>query len=442
MRAQRRWTRAQGGAGLVLLAGCAAILTFGGGLAAGFAAMAALLLGAALTLPPALSLLLRMGQRAARGPIAEWFWADARREMSGVSLALMALLLALGANIGVGSMVGGFRAVFTGWLEQRLAADLYLNAPPERLEEATTFLRSRADVDAALPTASVETRIESWPIEVEGLTDHPLYRASWPVLGAPADWDAVARGEAGLVSEQTARRFGLRAGDTVTLPTPAGDWELMVAGIYADYGNPRGQAAVALDALQDHWPEARPSGLEIVVADGATAEIVAALRAEFGAGLGPMLDQQSIKRLSLSIFERTFAVTAALNVLTLAVAGAALLASLAALAQQRLSQLAPVWALGVTRRALARLELGKTLALAALTAVLAVPLGVALAWLLVAVINVEAFGWRLPLHVFPLQWIWLFALALLAALLAGAGPALQLARTSPARLASVFANER
>lgn len=451
MAAQRRWLRIQAAIALALLAGCAAILTLGDGLAAGFAAMAALLLGAALALPPALSLLLRAGQRAARssprtGPMAEWFWADARREMSDLSLALMALLLALGANIGVGSMVGGFRETFTGWLDERLAADLYLSpADPARLDEAAAFLRAHEDVAAVLPTAELETRVDGWPVQVEGYLDDPLYRETWPVVGGQAaavDWEAIARGEAALVSEQLANRFGLARGDVLTLPAPAADWRLTVAGIYADYGNPRGQAHVALEPMLERWPDARPTDLEVVTRPGATADVIAALRARFGAGMGPLLDQESIKRFSLAIFERTFTVTAALNVLTLAVAGAALLASLAALAEQRLPLLAPVWALGATRRTLARLELGKTLALAALTSVLSLPLGVALAWLLVAVINVEAFGWRLPLHVFPLQWLWLIVLALLAALLAGAGPALRLARTRPAQLAKVFANER
>ena len=56
--------------------------------------------------------------------------------------------------------------------------------------------------------------------------------------------------------------------------------------------------------------------------------------------------------------------------------------------------------------------------------------------------NVEAFGWRLPLYLFPLQWLEALALAALAALLAAAWPVRRLARTPPARLLRVFAEER
>ena len=87
------------------------------------------------------------------------------------------------------------------------------------------------------------------------------------------------------------------------------------------------------------------------------------------------------------------------------------------------------------------LNLSQTWLLAVLTLVLALPLGLLLAWCLDAVINVQAFGWRLPLHVFPLQLLQLAALALLATLLASAWPLWKLSRTRPADLLRTFASE-
>jgi putative ABC transport system permease protein len=58
------------------------------------------------------------------------------------------------------------------------------------------------------------------------------------------------------------------------------------------------------------------------------------------------------------------------------------------------------------------------------------------------VVNVKAFGWRLPFHVFPLQLIELVAVAMLAALFASLLPALKLARMHPASLIKIFADER
>ncbi|MCF6115134.1 FtsX-like permease family protein, partial [Mesorhizobium muleiense] len=130
-RASERALRAQGVAAMVLLLTAAGIAHFGSGLEAGFALLAALLLGAALALPLVLTGILHLDGRLARGPLAEWFWADTRQQLPGLSLALMALLLALAVNVGVSTMVSSFRLTFTGWLDQRLASELYVTARTE-----------------------------------------------------------------------------------------------------------------------------------------------------------------------------------------------------------------------------------------------------------------------------------------------------------------------
>lgn len=166
------------------------------------------------------------------------------------------------------------------------------------------------------------------------------------------------------------------------------------------------------------------------------------MRTRFGAKLLRIIDQGELKKLSTGIFERTFMVTAALNTLMLAVSSIALFASLLTLSNLRLAHVAPLWALGVTRRRLAGLELLRIVVFAAVAAVLAIPLGVFMTWALVAIVNVAAFGWRLPLHVFPLQWAQVFVVALAAALAAALVPAVRLARSAPVDLLRVFANER
>jgi putative ABC transport system permease protein len=423
------------GAGLIA-AGCATAWA-AHGLIAGFALLAGLLLGAALMLPAGLATVLALGARAARTAEGQWFWADTRQQLPGLSLALMALLLALVANIGVSTMVGSFRLTFTGWLDQRLAAELYVTVTDAgesaRLE---TWLDSRAD--AVLPVISVDSPIEGAPGEVMGVADHGTYRDTWPLLTArDGVWDELAAGRATLINEQLARREGLAPGDPVRL---APGWTMPVAGIYSDYGNPMNQAMVSLDLLETRYPD-RPR-LSFGLRTDDPEALAEALRADFGLDAAAVVDQATIKRFSLEVFERTFTVTGTLNVLTLAVAGFAILTALLTLASLRLPQLAPAWALGITRKRLARLELMRSLALATFTFIVAVPVGLALAWSLLAVVNVEAFGWRLPMHLFPMQWLVLFVLALAAAALATALPARHLARTAPADFLKVFSNER
>ena len=438
-RASARAGRWQGAGAAALLAAWAGLTAFGSGLGVGFAALAALLLGAALLLPVALSAVLALGARLARGPLAEWFFADTRQQLPGLSLALMALLLALAANIGVGTMVSSFRLTFTGWLDQRLASELYVTArSPAEAARLRAFLEPR--VDAVLPIYSADARIGGLPAAVFGIQDHPTYRDNWPLLSAvPEVWDRLAAGEGALVNEQTARRMDLALGDPVELGP---GWAPPVLGVYSDYGNPAGQALVAEAVLDARHPGAEKLRFGLRLPPGQVPALIEALTGGFGLPRENMIDQAAVKRLSLDVFERTFTVTGALNVLTLAVAGFAMLTSLLTLAALRLPQLAPVWALGLTRARLARLEMVRSVVLGALTALLALPVGLALAWMLLAVINVEAFGWRLPMHVFPADWLRLGALAVLAAALAALIPVRRLATMPPRALLAVFSQER
>jgi putative ABC transport system permease protein len=442
--AQHRWLRFQAALAITVFAAAIALLWFGDSLIAGFAVLAALLLGAALGLPAVLGFVLHLGQRSARRPLAAWFWADSRQQLSGLSLALMALLLALAVNVGVGTMVESFSKTFTGWLDGRLAADIYLNAADDaQASELKAWLRLRPEVDAILPGGRAELQIDGAPVEVLGFADHPTYRDHWPLLQSTADvWNRVREGNAALISEQFARRTKLGLGDQLQVPTPSGSWPLQVAAIYADYGNPKGQIGVNIDAMLRHFPETPQTRMGLRVAAPAVPALIADIQNKFGLDGRNLADQATLKADSQRIFNRTFAVTTALNAFTLGVAGIALLTSLLTLSNSRLPQLAPLWAVGITRRRLAAIELMKTMSVALITALLALPLGLLVAWCLIAIVNVKAFGWRLPFQVFPLHLIELVAVAMLAALLAALLPVLKLARMQPAALVKIFADER
>jgi putative ABC transport system permease protein len=442
--AQHRWLKFQSALALAVFALAGWLLWFGDSLVSGFAVLAALLLGAALGLPALLELALLLGQRSANRPLAVWFWADSRQQLSGLSLALMALLLALAVNVGVGTMVDSFSRTFVSWLDGRLAADVYINASDDtQAAEITAWLGQRPEVEAILPSSRTEAQIDGAPIEILGLADDAIYRDRWPLLQSTADaWDRLRTGDAGFVSEQLARRLKLAIGDEVEAPAHGANWALEVVGIYADYGNPRGQMAVNIDALLNHFPEIPRTRLGLRVATAKVPALISALQGKFGLDQRSLLDQATLKAESKRIFSRTFAVTAALNAFTLGVAGIALLTSLLTLSNSRLPQLAPLWAIGVTRRRLASIELLKTMSVALITTLLALPLGLLVAWCLIAVVNVKAFGWRLPFHVFPLQLLQLLGVAMAAALCAAALPVLKLARMQPTSLIKIFADER
>lgn len=407
------------------------------GLLAGFALLGCLLIGAALTLPALAAALLTQLQNRTKTTIWQWFWADTRQQLPGLSLALMALLLAVSANIGVSTMVSSFRLTFVGFLDQRLAPELFIQADTRPQSAALEAFLTQRNIEI-LPLLSTPATIAGQPADLFGVRVSPTYRDNWVFLdGAPTAWDQLETGRATIVNEQLARRSNLWIGDPLEI---APDLTLPIAAVVGDYGNPQGQVIISEAQFRVLHPAIFATRF------GARTQDAASLRAQITQELGvddnAMIDQSAIKAVSLAVFERTFVVTAALNILTLGVASFAILMSLLTLADLRVPQLAPVWALGLTRRRLGQLELLRAVLLAGLVFLCAIPLGLALAWVLLSIINVEAFGWRLPMFLFPLEYLQLGAYALIAAFLAATWPALRLMRTPPSALLKVFANER
>ena len=295
--AQRRWLLIQSTSALVAFAAAGWLLWFGNSLLAGFAVLAALLLGAALILPAILDVLLHLGERISQGALGAWFWADGRQQLSGLSLALMALLLALSVNVGVATMVETFSRTFLTWLDGRLAADVYLAARDDaEASEIKAWLRGRPEVDAVLQGGRAEVQMDGTPVEVFGLPDHATYRDHWPLLRAlDGAWEKLAAGEDCFVSEQLSLRRNVSLGDRIALPTPGGDWSLRVAGIYADYGNPKSQIAVTASALFVHFPETPRTRLALRVEPAKSPALIAALSEKFGLDGRSLLDQATVK---------------------------------------------------------------------------------------------------------------------------------------------------
>ncbi|AFO47567.1 MULTISPECIES: ABC transporter permease [Pseudomonas] len=439
--AQGPWLQRQAllaGLLLLLALGCG---VFGAGLLSAFGMLAGLLLAAALLLPALLDRVLAWLARRCHRLLAQWFVADSRQQLPALSLALVALLLALAASVGVGSMTEGFRKTFVGWLDLRLSADLYVT-PRDTAQglQIVEWLKQQPVASVVLPGWRADMQLQGWSVQVQGIVDHPAYRTRWPLLEQHSRaWQRLASGQAVMLSEQLARRLNLQLGDSLKLP--AGTSAMPVVGIYADYGNPKGHVLVNADWLRAHWPQATLAGLSVDLSAEGVASLKAALQRHFALDDSRVVEQARLKRWSTDVFNRTFAATAALNSLTLGVAGVALFINLLTLGQARLGQLAPLWALGVRRMQLVWLSLGQTLMLSSFTVLLAIPLGLLLAWCLVAVVNVQAFGWRLPLYVFPMQLLQLTVLGMLTSLIACAWPLWQLARRQPRELLRPLADE-
>lgn len=374
--------------------------------------------------------------------------------LSRSSVAATALVIAVTAVIGVSVMIDSFRGSLEGWLDGTLAADWYISLPTEQGEatgallppEAMERLRALEGVAGVsgvrylrLPRDQGEVRLRVFELDPrsrEGL------RFKERTEGV---WERFQAGEGALITEPFAAHEDLSPGDRVRLRTPAGPREVPVKGIVYDYTTSQGAVFVSAAFHRAHWADATPGVHSIRVYQGDAAlladrrqEVEALLRerVEGEADEGTVVrvrSQEDLRRASLEVFDRTFAVTQVLRWLAILVAAAGVFGALLALTLERLRETAILRALGLTPAQVWSLEVGRTALLGGFAGILAWPPGVMLADALTRVINQQAFGWSLALRVDPVFLLHGLGIGLGAAFLAGIYPAWRASRVIPAQ---------
>ena len=324
--------------------------------AQGFILLALLLFAAAWLLPLGLAAMLSALQRVIPERAWRWRWAvtDGWTQLPTLRTALMALLLALTANFGVDTLVGSFRSALENWLDQRIAADVYISS--EKFA-ADRLLQSPLIVDQHR-RIGVDLRWGQRPAQVYGIDTRAPDSQQLPMALTSDALAAWYRNEAGVVlaNEQVHHLAGIDPGDTVTLDTPEGPRRFTVAGFFYDYGNPFYRFYLPYGVVEQLWPHAGSRGLALWLDKSGGAELSGTNRATIEQALlaagvepGEWHYRDDILQVSIQIFDRTFAITAAMSTLTLVVAGIALLASLLAIHQRRLPEYAHWRAMGVRR---------------------------------------------------------------------------------------------
>ena len=412
----------------------------------GMLAALAVVLGAGMAMPAVLFGFRRAGGAA----LARWFGVEGRLAHANlgsaiprlsISVAALAVSLAMLAAISI--MVGSFRETVVYWIGQTLQADLFVSTARQ------SPVGDRGGISAA-----AEAAIGSHPAveAIDGFMgiDVP-YGGSTVTVGAgrfatrvergglqfkaPAAGTAAMAGAVGrddvVVSEAFSLKYHAGVGDTVRLPTPAGPVAFRVAAVYFDYSSDRGLVVMDTGTFERHFGPYRPSGLTVYLAPGADPDRV---RDELRAALGParrlFITTNAVLRAAvLRIFDATFAITYALEVIAIGVSLFGMAATLLALVLERRREIAMLRLVGADRSQLRRLIVIEAGVLGALTQAVGLVVGLALSLILIYVINVQSFGWTIQFHL-PV----VFLAQATAAVVAAAA----LAGLYPARLAARF----
>lgn len=376
-----------------------------------FLALALGFVGVGLLTPPALARWCHRRRAHGSGWLSRWRRQELAVLLQRLALPVVALQFALATVIAVQALVVTFESTFQSWLDQRLQGDVYIERPTQMgHDDMAQWLNESPEVTNWHAVRRDRARMAGNSTDMLVLDPTSPLLHQWHFRQSVAQpWASLADGGV-MVNEQLARRQQLELGDEVRVRWGNRTRSGPLVAVYADYGRPAGELLLPASAVSRDW---HPDFVRYAVRlNGNTT--VADLRQSFPGGTkARFMDNNTIHQLATGVFEQTFFLTRAISLLTLALATLSLLLMGSVVFRTRVRYLALLRVWGLSRRALRREVRLLGLALAGLIGVASLLPGIALTWVLVSRINPLAFGWSLPMAVYPMFWLELAGVCLL-----------------------------
>jgi putative ABC transport system permease protein len=327
------------------------------------------------------------------------------------SVLVSALATAVAMMVSVGIMVGSFRQTVVTWMDSQLPADLYLRpAGAPAADRHPTLSLDLADKIAALPDVDGVERLRAYEISYEGM---PVTLASLDLRvlrpyrtndffseRPTAEVLAQLRGKNNVVvSEPFISKHQVKSGDTITLPLGPARAAFQIVDVNYDYASERGYILIDRDVLLKYLPDPAPSNLAVFLAPGADTEQVRREIQEAAAGRRILIfSNRDLRREAVRIFDRTFAITYALEAIAVLVAVMGVAGALMALVIDRRRELGLLRFLGASSAQIRKMILVEAGLLGLLANLAGSILGYFLSLILVFVINKQSFGWTIRFH--------------------------------------------
>jgi putative ABC transport system permease protein len=416
-----------------------------------FMGLFAIVLGGALFTPAILVLFMTLAPQVTErvfGVLGRMAPRAVSRSLSRTSVAVAALTIAVSVIVGVSIMITSFRSTVSDWLDTTLGADIYISPP------SVTATRITADVDpaitadiAAVPgvvrvisgrqtTAVAPAYPDLPPVNLAIADGEVTQRRTFAWINVPREdyWQRLDEG-AVMVSEPFATRRGItQENNELTLLTDRGERTFEIIGVFYDYAVDQGTVFMSDLTYRELYDDPFISNIAAFVAPDADATIVLENIRSVLAGTDLRAQSNSSLRASVfEVFERAFSITIALRLLATIVAFIGILSALLALQLEQTRQYGTMRAVGLTPRQLWNYTLIQTGLMGTTAGVLALPIGLALAFVLIYVINVRSFGWSMQLTLTPDEFLTALGVAIVASLLAGVYPAYRLTQLVTAR---------
>ena len=409
----------------------------------GYLASVLLLVASAFAVPWIVGSAAKWGTRAARTFLGIEGFLGSRSvaaSLARTSILVGALSTATAMLVSIGVMVGSFRETVSLWMDRQLRADVFVRpAGDPASDRFPTLSADVAERIARLPQVEEVDRFRGYSIRYDGApatlgagdaTIHGRRAGIRFLQGAEPEaiLQHMTEGDYAIVSEPFARKHDVWRGAKLQLPLGGKEAELEVLGVFHDYSSERGIVVIDRSTLLRYLPDPDLSSLAIYLKPGVDAD--AGARAVEEAAAGKQLyvaTNARLRREAIAIFDRTFAITWALEAVAILVAVLGMAGALVAMVIDRRREVAVLRFLGASAGQVRKLILTESGLLGLLSIGVGAALGTVLSLVLIYVINKQSFGWTIQFH-------WPAGLLLTA--LAGVYAASVLAGLYPARIAT------
>ncbi|MBY6106094.1 FtsX-like permease family protein [Ferrimonas balearica] len=372
------------------------------------------------------------------GEAATLLWAvsDQAAQRRHLSLAAMAITLALAMAVSTRVMVGSFEQALVDHLNQRLFADHYIGGSEPSLKTWQKQLAALPPEVYVETIGSRDAELGDMPIR---LVVHEPGGTPWPFVHlkeAGNDWWGQLGQGGCIANEPLALKLGLELGEVLQVNSGQGNMACRLAAIQYDYGNPAGHLVLQRQVVEASLGTVPLEGLAVTTPGN--PDWVRQRLSEMGIPDGAIRPQGDIRQLALTLFSRTFVITDALASLTLLVAFVSWLASVASASRLWRHDHGVLLALGCTPRQLILARLWQLFALLVAILLIGVLGGQVLGYQLLSLVNPLSFGWTMAVNPLSGHWWPYLAAALFGGLLLALWPA---ARELKTPAASMIATE-
>lgn len=338
------------------------------------------------------------------------------------------IVAAFALMVAMATMVASFRASVDDWLGRVLPADVYVRAAPSGAGRSTAAfsardvatLRAHPAVERVALARAVRVQLDPLRLPVTLLAreiDRRNPGATLPLTGASAapPTDATPA----WVSEAVVDLYGARVGGTLDVPLAGRVQRFFVAGVWRDYARQTGAIAIDVadyERLTGDTARTEASLWLRASAPGGAPAVIRELQASLDAASAEFAEAGELRTRSLAIFDRSFAVTYVLELAAIVIGLTGIAATFSAQAIVRAREFGMLRHVGVTRPQILLLLAFEGLLVTLLALAIGLAAGLAIAWILVAIVNPQSFHWTMDLTL-PVAQI----AALVAALLGAAG---------------------